>query len=77
MSVIDNERVKLTATWVNAIAAAAVVTGVIAPLTAVMLGVQVFGAVSGRTFTIAATIWFLFGLALHLVARHVLGRLQE
>jgi hypothetical protein len=31
MSLIDNERIKLTATSVNAIAAAAVVTGVIAP----------------------------------------------
>jgi hypothetical protein len=32
MPLIENERVKLTATWLNTLAAATIVTGVLAPI---------------------------------------------
>jgi hypothetical protein len=76
MSLIHNERLKLTATLLNTLAAATVVTGVIAPLAAVVLGVQAAGRVSTAIFVLAATIWFLFGPTLHFSARYVLGGLR-
>lgn len=77
MSLIHNERTKLTATSLNTVAAATGVTGVIAPLVAVFLGLPTSGTVSAIAFALATIVWFLFALVLHLLAWYVLGRLQE
>ena len=39
MSLVENERTKLTANWLNAVASGIVITGVVAPAIAVYLGV--------------------------------------
>jgi len=77
MSLIRNERVKLTATWLNTIAAATVVTGVIAPAVAFVFGFPGSGMMSSAVYSAAATAWFLLGIGLHVLARYVLGLLRE
>jgi len=46
MPLIQNERVKLTATWLNTLAAATIVTGVLAPIAAFVFGLPASGAIS-------------------------------
>jgi len=77
MSLIRNERTKITATWINTLAAATVATGVIAPIAAVVFGLPMSGTISRPAFAIATLVWLLLGIALHLWARRILGRLQE
>jgi hypothetical protein len=77
MPLIQNERVKLTATWLNTLAAATIVTGVLAPIAAFVFGLPASGAISVRTFLFAAVAWLLSGMILHWVARYVLGSLEE
>jgi hypothetical protein len=77
MSLIHNERTKLSAICLNTVAAATVVTGVIAPLVAVVLGLPTSGATTALAFALATIVWLLFGLVLHLGARYILGRRQE
>jgi multisubunit Na+/H+ antiporter MnhB subunit len=73
MSKIDDERVKLTATFMNGIAAAMVIVGAIAPAVAFTYGLP--GAASGKLVALAGFGWALGGLVLHLAARARLGRL--
>ncbi len=71
MSVVHNERVKLTATFLNGLGIAAFAVGGLAPsLAAVNAG-------SGPTFFTAIVGVVCIGLAfaLHLAARRILGRL--
>ncbi len=75
MSLIHNERTKLTAAWLNTIAAALVVVGGVSPV------VVVFGGAldSTRDVTIVllqATVWIGGGGALHLIARGILAKLR-
>jgi dipeptide/tripeptide permease len=77
MPLIQNERIKLTATWLNTLSAATIVTGVIAPLAAIVFGLPASGTLSMATFLFAAVAWLLWGLILHLAARYGLRRLQE
>jgi hypothetical protein len=77
MPLIKNERVKLTATWLNTLAAATIVTGVLAPIAAFVFGLPASGAVSVRSFLFAAVAWLLSGIILHWVARYMLGSLEE
>ena len=77
MSLIHNESTKLTATWLNTLAAATVATGVIAPMVALVFGVPTSAAISAAAFVIATVIWLGLGMSLHLLARAVLRRLQE
>ncbi len=74
MSLIHNERWKLTATALNGVAIATVVAGGIAPLVAVSFGVS-DRPVGGLLAAITAA-WFLVGAGLHLLARAILGRLK-
>ncbi|RVU21135.1 hypothetical protein [Methylobacterium oryzihabitans] len=77
MSLVHNERTKLTATYLNTAADGMVTAGVIAPLAAAAFGVS--GA-SGHlpTLTLAlGVLIFLFGsIALHAPARYVLKGLK-
>jgi dipeptide/tripeptide permease len=77
MSLVHNERTKLTATWLNALAAATVVTGVIAPLVAIVFGIPTSGKVSSVVFILATFVWLVLGVILHMLARRILGRLRE
>jgi hypothetical protein len=73
---IHNEKVKLTAACLNTIAAATIVTGVVAPLVAVVFGFPTAGAMSAHGFALASVAWLSFGVALHFLARGMLGRLR-
>jgi dipeptide/tripeptide permease len=77
MPLIENERVKLTASWFNTVAAATIVTGVIAPLAAAVFAVPAAGNLSLRNFAIATMAWLILGTLLHLYARYLLRSLQE
>ena len=72
MSLIHNERTKLSATWLNSIAAAAVAVGGIAPSIA-----AVTGTLSPILAAGLVVFWFLVGAGLHLTARAILGRLRD
>ena len=74
---VQNERVKLTATLLNGVALASVVAGVVTPLAALTFGI---GTASGRTpFLVAffSSTWLFVAGILHLGARWVLRRLEE
>ena len=72
MSLVHNERIKLTATWLNSIAAAAVAVGGISPTIAAASGVMSVGLAA---FLVPA--WIVGGVGLHFAARAVLGRLKD
>ena len=75
MAFVANERWKLTATALNGLAVATMVTGFVAPLVAVSYGVS---GVSGASyFAVTGTIWFLAAIGIHMVARAILGGLKE
>lgn len=72
MSLIPNERTKLTATWLNGIAIAAIAVGAIAPSIA-----AVTGTTSPLLAGALALFWLLVGTGLHFAARAILGRLKD
>jgi len=75
MSLIANERWKLTATALNGVAIATMVTGFVAPIVAVSYGVS---SAAGSVYLAGiAAIWFLTAIGIHIGARIVLGRLKE
>lgn len=76
MSLIHNERTKLTANWLSTLATALVAAGTFGPLAAQVLGLS--NPAVGRAFLAVLTgICFLGGLVLHLGGRVFLGRLRE
>lgn len=72
MSLIHNERTKLTATLLNSIAAGSIVAGVVAPSVSLTLAESIPPA----RMIVFSLIWFSVGLILHFVARAILKRLQ-
>ncbi|HYF55646.1 MAG TPA: hypothetical protein VEA41_15445 [Salinarimonas sp.] len=77
MSLIHNERTKLSATALNGVAVASIVAGFITPLAAASFGVP---GPAGRSLavTLAAAVgWLVVGLCLHLAARRLLRELRE
>lgn len=73
MSKIDDEQVKLTATFLNSIAAAMVIIGAIAPAVAFSYGLP--GAASGKLVALAGLGWTAGAVVLHFAARSRLRRL--
>ena len=73
---VYNERVKLLATALNNAAVSSFTVGVAAPLAAVFYN---FGGtrVAALWMAIGVSIWLLAAVALHLVARLVLGGLDD
>ena len=74
---VQNERTKLTATWLNGVAIASIVAGVVTPLAALTFG---FGSTSSRSTAVAVLVsfaWLAVGIGLHVGARRVLGGLRE
>ena len=74
MSLTHNDRVKLTAVWLNTLSAAAVAAGVIAPLR--FYGVTA-APVAPALLYLGFGLWFFAGIGLHLAARWLLGSLRE
>lgn len=76
MSMIENERTKLLANALDRAATACVTVGLLAPIAAVLYGASATFA-GMWTFALGACIWLLAAIALHLVARSVLGGLKS
>lgn len=76
MSLVHNERTKLTAAWFNTLAAAIVAAGVFAPLAAILYGLSNSRAellyVSALMLVCASA-----GLFLHWIGRSILAGLEE
>ena len=78
MNLIWNERLKLAANALNALATATITVGILAPIAAVLYGL---GSVNpSRPFGIlllSGLIWVLIGGTLHYVAQWLLGKLKQ
>jgi hypothetical protein len=73
---VRNERRKLTASWLNAVATALMAAGVFAPVAS-----QIYGFGSNRTdkslVLISSVVCVTLSLGLHLIGRQLLGGLEE
>jgi hypothetical protein len=76
MHLVHNERTKLTATWLNTLAAAIIAAGLFAPLAALLYGLAEL-RIGPFSVTAMVLVCLLGGLFLHIVGRVVLGRLRE
>jgi len=76
MLLVHNERTKLTAAWLNALAAALIAAGVFAPVVAVIYGVPQVSA-DGTRLSLAALGCISGGGFLHWLGRALLERLRE
>ena len=77
MSLIQNERLKLTANWLNGLATGVVVTGAVAPVVAALYGVAGPSEAGYFELALLGVAWLVAGFALLLVASKLLGRLQQ
>ena len=77
MSKREDERTKLSANLLNASAAGAFVTGVVAPLVAAFYGIAGPSQAAFSSIAIATLIWITVAAVLHLLALAILGRLSE
>ena len=75
MSLISNERTKLTASLLATAAGFSLTAGSIAPLIAMSYGVTAAPVVSAGTLLLIVAVWFIVGVGLHMAARRVLGGL--
>ena len=76
MFLVHNERTKLTASWLNTLATALVAAGVFAPAAAVLYGLS--STQLGRGFLALILLGCVtLGVAIHLVALKLIGRMRE
>lgn len=76
MFLVHNERTKLTASWLNALATALLAAGAFAPGAALIYRLTPVGI--GPRYMIAVAVGcFIIGGALHLLGRIFLRRLRE
>lgn len=73
MNLVQNERIKLTATALNNIAVATIVTALIAPAAGFLYGTA--NPAAGHWWLAVGFAWLTGGAALHLAARWTLGGL--
>ena len=74
---VRNERINLTAGYLNTAATTLFGAGVVAPLVAAIYGLAGTGGFAPPlTLAIGFTIFFATSAALHAAARHQLGRLE-
>lgn len=73
----EEEQIKLTANWLNVVAAGTVLTGAVSPLIAYVLGTIPNGTVSPYIVGAGSVVSLAFGIALHFVARQSLRRLDR
>jgi len=76
VSLIHNERTKLTATLFNSLATALVAAGGFAPLAALAWGISPL-PVQGPYVAVLVVVCVVIGVLLHWIGRGILGRLQE
>ena len=76
MHLVHNEKTKLTATWINTLAAAFIAAGGVAPVAAILYGLSAIPIGLGRLVGLAFGC-ALVGGAIHLLARAQLERLRE
>jgi multisubunit Na+/H+ antiporter MnhG subunit len=77
MSVIYNERTKLLANALDRASTSCLTVGFIGPIVAVIYDLGGAGSkITALTLYIGSAFWLLAGIALHLIARAVLGRLK-
>ena len=75
MNLITNERTKLTANWMNALGSGVIITGVVAPSVALLFQIGNPFHVPAWVIVAASMVWLFVGIALHYLARRMLGRL--
>jgi hypothetical protein len=73
---VHNERLKLTATFVNGVAVATVGVGVVTPIVAYLLDLQGLRQAGAGPTVIVGGALFVIGFVLHGVARRLLGDLR-
>jgi hypothetical protein len=76
VNLVANERLKLTASWFNALATALVAAGAFAPAAAVLYGLSAPALGGARTIALGL-VCVLVGVGLHLAGRAMLKRLRE
>ena len=76
MPLVHNERTKLTAGWLNALATAIIAAGAFAPAIAMLVGVSPTPIEPVRVALLALACAVL-GNLIHLSARYLLGSLRE
>lgn len=77
MSLIDNERTKLLANALDRASTACFTVGILTPIAGYLYNVADFGStLDWRRLLITVAGWFVAALALHLMARSILGRLK-
>jgi hypothetical protein len=77
VSLVHNERTKLTANYLNTAATGFLGAGVVAPLAAAVFGLTGPGSpVSTLTLAFGILIFFAVSIGLHIAARYVLKRLK-
>jgi hypothetical protein len=72
MSLVHNERVKLSATYLNNIGVGCFIAGFVAP----SISLANNGFQSSLVSVLGGAAWFLVGLTLHFLARRLLGGLK-
>jgi hypothetical protein len=76
MSLVHNERTKLTAGWFNTLATALIAAGVFAPGAAVLYGISSI-QLSRGFLAIILLGCVAVGVAIHLAALMLIGRMRE
>lgn len=76
-NLIRNERLKLTATFLNNVAITVIGASLVGPFFVVLYGFGTIEAARVREFALSAPAWFLIGVGIHLVGRAILGGLKE
>ncbi len=74
---IQNERHKILATWLNNASLACFIAGVISPLAKIWLEPGAASGIAPYWFSGVLAMWMIAAACLHIVARVVLGRLRE
>ncbi len=73
MSLVENERTKLTAGWLDRASTVCLAVGIATPVSGLVAGSQGLSA----SLIVTCYGWLIAAVGLHLVARWVLGRLEE
>lgn len=76
MSLIHNERTKLTANALDRASTACLTVGVLGPSAAALYGVGATSPASSLLIAAGSLFWLAAAAVLHLLARKTLGRLQ-
>jgi hypothetical protein len=78
MSLVHNERIKLTAAAIDRLATAMFVVGFLGPLSATVFGSSSTNiAFHSILDYVEGAFWLAVGVALHMIARHVLNGLKS